>query len=52
MDNVENRLLELGCTKINLQIREQNDKVLPFYQDLGFIEEKRINMGKSLEDDQ
>ena len=52
MDNVENRLRELGCPKINLQIREENEKVLPFYQDLGFIEEKRINMGKRLEDDQ
>ena len=52
MDNVENRLRELGCPKINLQIREGNDKVLSYYQKLGFVEEKRINMGKRLEDDQ
>ena len=52
MDNVENRLRELGCPKINLQIREGNDKVYSFYQKLGFFEEKRINMGKRLEDDQ
>ena len=51
MDNVENRLRELGCPKINLQIREGNDKVLSYYQKLGFVEEKRINMGKRLEDD-
>ena len=51
MDNVENRLRELGCPKINLQIREGNDKVFSYYQKLGFVEEKRINMGKRLEDD-
>ena len=52
MDNVENRLRELGCPKINLQIREGNDKVFSYYQKLGFVEEKRITMGKRLEDDQ
>ena len=52
MDIVENRLRELGCPKINLKIREGNDKVLSYYQKLGFVEEKRINMGKRLEDDQ
>ena len=52
MDNVEYGLRELGCPKINLQIREGNDKVLSYYQKLGFVEEKRINMSKRLEDDQ
>ena len=52
MDHVENGLRELGCQKINLQIREGNDKVFSYYQKLGFVEEKRINMGKRLEDDQ
>ena len=51
MDNVENKLRELGCPKINLQIREGNDKVLSYYQKHGFVEEKRINMGKRIEDD-
>jgi ribosomal protein S18 acetylase RimI-like enzyme len=52
MDNVETRLRKLGCPKINLQIREGNDKVLSYYQKLGFVDEKRISMGKRLEDDQ
>ena len=52
MDNVEYRLRELGCPKINLQIREENDKVFSYYQKLGFFEEKRINMGKRFENDQ
>ena len=52
LENIENRLRKLGCPKINLQIREGNDNVLSYYQKLGFVEEKRINMGKRLEDDQ
>ena len=52
MDNVENGLRELGCPKINLQIRKGNDKVFSYYQKLGFVKEKRINMGKRIEDDQ
>ena len=52
MDNVENRLRKLGCPKINLQIRDLNDKVLSYYQKLGFVEEKRISMGKRLENNQ
>ena len=52
MDNIENRLRELGCPKINLQIREWNYRVFSYYQKLGFVEEKRINMGKRIENDQ
>ena len=51
MDYVENRLHELGCQKINLQIREGNKKVLSYYQKLGFVQEKRICMSKRLEED-
>ena len=52
MDNVETRLRKLGCPKINLQIRDGNDKVFSYYQKLGFVEEKHISMCKRLEDDQ
>ena len=52
VDYVENRLRELGCPKINLQIREGNKKVLSYYQELNFVQEKRISMSKRLEDDQ
>lgn len=51
MDSVENELRKMGCPKINLQIRAGNDKVLSYYQKLGFTEEKVISMGKRLEDD-
>ena len=30
MNNAEKRLRELGCPKINLQIREENDKVFSY----------------------
>ena len=52
IDYVENELCELGCPKINLQIREGNKKVLSYYLKLGYVEEKRISMSKRLEDDQ
>jgi len=43
------KLSELGCPKINFQIREEDDKVYNFYQKIGYVREKRISMGKSLE---
>ena len=52
MDKAEELLCKLGCHKINLQIREGNEKVVKFYQKLGYVEEKRINMGKRLKYDQ
>ena len=51
MDNVEKGMREFGCPKINLQIREGNNKVISFYQKLGFVQERVICMGKKLEDD-
>ena len=38
----------LGCTKVNLQIREGNESVTRFYQSLGFEKEPRTSMGRSL----
>ncbi|MEM0955855.1 MAG: GNAT family acetyltransferase [Pseudomonadota bacterium] len=40
-----NTLRELGCIKINLQIRAGNEAVADFYRSLGFIAEERISMG-------
>jgi ribosomal protein S18 acetylase RimI-like enzyme len=42
------RLAELGCTKVNLQIRAGNEQVVAFYAALGFAVEPRISMGKRL----
>lgn len=42
------RLADLGCTKVNLQIRADNEQVVAFYAALGFAVEPRISMGKRL----
>lgn len=38
-------LAELGCVKVNLQVRPDNQAVTAFYQSVGFTVEPRINMG-------
>jgi ribosomal protein S18 acetylase RimI-like enzyme len=44
----EKKLSSLGCMKINLQIMADNDAVQQFYQANGYFVEKRISMGKRL----
>ncbi len=44
----EKKLSSLGCMKINLQIMDGNDAVQQFYQANGYLIEKRISMGKRL----
>lgn len=46
----EKALSELGCLKINLQILESNGPVEAFYLKSGYKTEKRISMGKRLND--
>ena len=41
-------LQQLGCLKVNLQIKGDNTKVVDFYKKLGFSIEDRISMGKVL----
>lgn len=43
-----NALQELGCIKVNLQIRSSNTAVAAFYESLGFNIEDRLSMGKLL----
>ncbi len=38
-------LKELGCIKVNLQIRATKTKVAAFYKSLGFETEERLSMG-------
>jgi hypothetical protein len=42
-------LKQLGCIKVNLQIRSTNTGVTDFYQSLGFSVEDRISMGAFIE---
>lgn len=49
MKGVEQRLVRMGCPKLNLQVRASNDEVVAFYRKLGYEIEERISMGKRLE---
>ena len=48
---VERRLQTLGCPKVNLQVRPENQPALDFYARLGFVVEGAISLGKRLERD-
>ena len=38
-------LRNMGCLKLNLQVRKSNTEVIQFYKHLGFEEEERISLG-------
>lgn len=44
----ERLLAELGCIKVNLQVRATNDQVVAFYKKIGYATEERVSMGKLL----
>jgi len=44
----EQALIERGCMKINLQIVSGNEDVAAFYESLGYANEKRVSMGKMI----
>lgn len=48
---VERRLRELGCPKLNLQVRRGNDGAAAFYESVGFDEQDLLHFGKRLEED-
>jgi ribosomal protein S18 acetylase RimI-like enzyme len=51
MNTVEERLLALGCPKINLQIRTDNFAAAGFYHKIGYKTDEIISMGKRLIED-
>jgi ribosomal protein S18 acetylase RimI-like enzyme len=51
MQAVEVRLLELGCPKINLQIRNDNLSAAGFYEQIGYKTDEVTSMGKRLIED-
>ena len=42
-------LKDIGCMKVNLQIRSTNTEVASFYESLGFKTEDRLSMGAFIE---
>lgn len=48
MEQAERLLLQAGCPKINLQIRQANGEVQAFYRALGYTADEVVSMGKRL----
>ena len=51
MTAVEQKLKNIGCPKINLQIRSNNEDVIKFYESIGYYDERMTSMGKRLSED-
>jgi len=48
LEYAQDKLVALGCNKINLQILEKNKNVQAFYAAHGYEVEERVSMGKRL----
>lgn len=48
MNHAETVLENLGCPKINLQVRSTNTQVIAFYESLGFACDNALSLGKRL----
>lgn len=51
MAEAERLLGQLGCPKINLQVRTSNQSVIDFYRRIGYSIDDVVGMGKRLIDD-
>ncbi len=51
MEEIEKRLLKMGCPKINLQVRNGNTQALEFYSRTGYKNDDVISLGKRLIED-
>ena len=51
MDEAETHLRNMGCPKINLQVRSSNIDVVTFYKSIGYSLDDVVSMGKRLEED-
>lgn len=48
MSAVEQQLLNMGCPKINLQVRTSNLDVIEYYEHLGYVQDACVSLGKRL----
>ena len=48
MSELEMKLLEKGCPKINLQVRDTNIDIVRFYEALGYKIDAAVSLGKRL----
>jgi ribosomal protein S18 acetylase RimI-like enzyme len=51
MERAERGLAELGCPKLNLQVRSTNVAAVEFYRRLGYVVDDVVSLGKRLEHD-
>jgi ribosomal protein S18 acetylase RimI-like enzyme len=51
MEAVTEKLLEIGCPKINIQVRGDNSEAIGFYESIGYSHEDRISMARRLVED-
>jgi ribosomal protein S18 acetylase RimI-like enzyme len=51
MDEAERRLRDLGCAKVNLQVRSSNETAREFYRQIGYTVDEAVSFGKRLEHD-
>jgi ribosomal protein S18 acetylase RimI-like enzyme len=51
MKTIEEKLLALGCPKVNLQVRTDNAAALAFYEKIGYRTETVVSLGKRLIED-
>ncbi len=51
MDQAEERLREMGCPKISVQVRRSNTAAVGFYRSIGYAEDDVLSMGKRLVED-
>ncbi len=48
MQYTEEKLLELGCPKLNLMVRKSNSGVIGFYQSMGYTEDDVVTLSHRL----
>ena len=48
MQHVEALLLERGCPKVSLLVRNSNREALEFYRHLGYAQDESVSLGKRL----
>ncbi len=48
---VEEKIISMGCPKINLQIRADNLQAIRFYESIGYKKDAVVSMGKRLIED-
>jgi ribosomal protein S18 acetylase RimI-like enzyme len=48
MQRIEEMLLERGCPKVSLLVRNSNAEALAFYRHLGYLQDESVSLGKRL----